>query len=530
MLNSYKNKPWFQFTLILVCFKLFHSLFLFFSYAALKPGGAYINYTLFQSPFSYDSIIGGAFLHPFILPVVLLVYAAQYFPRTGEKMHFYSTAEKLMACVPVWLLLWELVGSDYNYYLDSAFYFDRVLLLTTGILVWWFPALVPLFIVFALIFRAQFNYPIGGFNLADKRILFDVLILFTSVQVVKKYIRLPVYTFIFLVFCITGSYYMVSGIHKIIISPHGYEWITENKLSDFFFNAYARGWMFPLPEPVLTSTYHFLESYGAGLKIIVLLVELSGLLLLWKRRVSIMLLMLFILLHVGIFIGGSMIFWKWIAVDLLLIFILIKYRKQTEIIFTNSILKYAVIIILTSIVWLRPAAIGWNDTPLNQFFTYEIVDENNQTFDFPKNSFDPYDSFFQTDAFYYLVKQKLVNVSGFGYTGHYKLAKLLRNSKPAGLKTLEKQYGKTRYSKKQRNGFIQFIKIFFHNKNKRLGKNMPFKILHAPYHLNNGVNGNPFTGNSKVKKVLVYFNQTWHNQGKILRLKKELCEEIDIPG
>ena len=197
--------------------------------------------------------------------------------------------------------------------------------------------------------------------------------------------------------------------------------------------------------------------------------------------------------------------------------------------FSKTMFRYSLIIILSSAIWLRPSAIGWHDTPLNQFFTYEVVDEQNKTYAFPKNNFDPYDAFFQTDMFYYLIKHKLTGISGFGYTGHYRLAKKLKQVKFNELKKLENVYGKVKYNVKKRSGFIKFIRLFFKNKNERINKHLFFTRFHAPYHLNNGVYGNVFPGKTRVKKVMVYFNQTLRNGSKILQLKKEICLAVDIP-
>ncbi|MFI5203175.1 MAG: hypothetical protein ACHQF2_01675 [Flavobacteriales bacterium] len=533
LLIRYKNHVLFQLLVLITGFKILQLFFLFFFYTGFETG--FSNFHLGSlsfttSPFHSFSICLSALVHPVVLISLLLVYGILFFPKkTAVRLTYHSAAERMLVCAAVWLLAWELTTTDYNFYLDSAFFLDRFLLLGLAVLVWRFPILVPLFTAFAFMYRSQFNYPIGGFSLADKRILFDILILYTTCSILKKHMVLPARTFLFLAFCLVASYYIGSGINKMIISPHGHEWVTQNNLNDFFFNAHARGWMAGLPDSSLKGIYSFLESYGVAIQLVVLLIEIAALFLLWKRKMAITLLLLCMCLHIGIFLGGSMLFWKWIAIDLVLIFILLKYKEEIRDFFSKTLFRYSLLVVLSSALWLRPSAIGWHDTPLNQFFTYEVVDEQNKTYAFSKNSFAPYDAFFQTDVFYYLIKNKLIPISGFGYTGHYTLAHAIKQKGKNGLPEIENKYGQVRYHAKKREAFIRFIRTFFRNKNKNPGHVLFFNLLGPPHHLNNGVYGVPFCGNTRVKKVKVYFNQTWRNRSKIIRLKTELCEEIDIP-
>jgi hypothetical protein len=122
-----------------------------------------------------------------------------------------------------------------------------------------------------------------------------------------------------------------------------------------------------------------------------------------------------------------------------------------------------------------------------------------------------------------------LSVSGFGYTGRYWLAEKIRNSEYYELTNIEKKYGINRYNKGRAEKFYRFLFNWFTHYNKYHNHAWWPAWIKPPFHLNNnpagkrGVN----TGVS-IKRIEVYFNQTWCTPNGVKILKCERIRQIDI--
>lgn len=439
----------------------------------------------------------------------------------------YTYPERLLITVSAALLSWELSTYNYNYYLDNAFYLDRVLLISFPFFLWRIPFLSPIYLAIALVYRSQFNYPLEGFELFDKRLLFDILILSTALSYIKIYFKEKSPDFLQLVLCMVASNYFVTGVSKIVMSPHGYEWLMDNQLSDFFLNAHQRGWMYNVSDETIQGIYSFIDNGNFLLKFLTLIIELSAFCILINRRWALIGLSLFIVLHFGIFIAGSMLFWKWIAIDALLIFILLNQSNEIKF-YSKSAFKTSLFVILTSIVWLRPYPIGWFDTKVNQFFNYEAEDENGQTVTLHKNDFNPYHQWIQYDKFLKLVNQKALPISGFGYTHDFKMQYQVETIHPDSLINFISENGKNNYDEEWKIKYDDFMKRFFYNRNQRGEQLKILEYIRSPHHLYNSAQGEGISSIKHIKKLRVYFNITYNLNGKSHSLNKTQVDEIII--
>jgi hypothetical protein len=481
-------------------------------------------------PFYSGSILFSSLLHPYFLLTLLLFYLPFFLNREDltEKLS-YNPITRIIVFTSAFILVWELCTCNYNFYLNSAFYLDRVVLIVLAFALLRFPVLTPLFVAFAYVYRAQFNFPVDGFELFDKRLLFDILMMYTVFMYAKLVVEELKVHFIFFVLCIVASNYFMSGVEKIIMSPHGYEWLIYNDQVDLFNNVHLRGWLAKAGKGTIAGISNFVEHGGTIFQTLVLVLELSALFLLRWRKLAIALLISFALMHLGIFAFGSMLFWKWISIDVLLALILIRNTKiLDDNIFTRSYFIASLFIILSSMFWLRPIMIGWHDTPFNQYFTYEVEDATGKVYDLDKNGMDPYHQWFQYDRFLFLVNKPVLPISGFGYTGKYKVAKKIKEVGKEGYLDLEAQFGKNNFDYAQKQKYENFIKVYFKNRNGRLLQFFFLNKLAAPHHLYSSVSGNEYLDQAPVKKFRVIFNQVYTQDHKPVILNKEVVDEIAI--
>jgi hypothetical protein len=311
-----------------------------------------------------------ALLHPVFLIALVALYVG-WFYRSSNSFNYGFTEKVLISCAS-FFLSWELCTYDYNYFLDRCFIFDRVVLLLLPFLLWRLPVLLPFYIAAAFVYRAQFNYPVDGFELFDKRILFDILMMYLAFSYVMRRVNYSQVSFLFIVLCIVSSNYFMSGIKKLIISPHGFEWLLHNDLTNLFHNVHFRGWLAGVSETTIQELSEVLSKCNFGFKVFTLLIELSALFVVRSRKGALLLLLLFLVLHIGFFIFGSMLFWKWMAVDIVLLILLMSKKDEVMSVFSSRNFKASVVIVLLSLFWLRPYMIGWWDTKVNQFFSCEV--------------------------------------------------------------------------------------------------------------------------------------------------------------
>jgi hypothetical protein len=497
--------------------------------ATLFPSDGCIGRTMEYVPYHSWSVCLAALLHPVFLITLIFIY----FPLAYKKRFLllardtFPASDRIMIFISAFILSWELCTYDYNYYLDSAFYFDRFILILLPFLIIRYPVTIPLYVAFAFVYRSQFNYPVDGFDLFDKRLLFDILLMFTALIYVKLYfpkIRMP---FFFFVMCIVASNYFMSGAIKIVMSPHGYEWLRYNKISDLFINVHARGWLAGYDPDFIQKCWRFLETNNVLLQSLILILELAAVFLFRNIKFAITLLVLLSLMHLGIFLAGSMLFWKWIVIDLSLAVLLWKYKVRFKEFFSGRMVLISCVIILSSVIWLKPYTIGWFDTPYNQYFTYEAEDENGNMAEVGKNELNPYHQWFQYDKFLFLVDKTCLQMSGFGYVKKYVLKKQLDTIPPSRLPFVEEEFGKNTYRAEQSEAFNDFIATFFKNRNRR-SEQLFLTIFHPPHHLYNRPSGKGLGSLGKIKKFRVIYNISHNENGRVVPVEREIIDEIII--
>lgn len=481
-------------------------------------------------PYHSKSILFSAILHPFFLGTLVCFYLPFCWKNifnTYKSIPF-EKSEKLIIFIISLTLSWELSTYDFNFYLNQAFYLDRIVLIALPFLLLRLPILTPLFVAFVYVYRSQFNYPIDGFELFDKKLLFDILVMFIAHRYIKSFFPTFKIPFLFFVLCIVGSNYFMSGIAKIIASPHGYEWLLYNDPSNLFFNVHARGWLINNTS-LAKSILDFLSIYGYYLQVGVLVLELLTLFILKSRKIAIVIFISLIVMHLGLFLSGSMFFWKWIVVDILMIYLFSKKDLKMDHLFDRKLYYISMVLIISSNLWLHPMMIAWNDTKVNQYFTYEVTDKSGKIYQFEKNDMNPYHQWIQYDSFLFLVDKPCLPISGFGYTNNYEVANEIYYLKSDDFFSLEQEKGIIYFDAKKKLAYNDFIRQYFKIKNKRLNNSFIPKIFRAPNHLYSETIEPSYQNNVPIVCFRVIFNQIFNKRGNKIVLTKKCVDEVAIP-
>jgi len=478
------------------------------------------------TPFHSWSIVLRSLLNPIFSGVLIVLYIPHFIRRKTKAE--YTQAERIVLCFFAFIITWELITYDYNYYLDSAFYFDRFVLLALCLALFRFPVLTPLFIAFALVYRAQFNYPVTGFPLLDIRILYDILIMYSVHHYMRLFVREFAAPVLYFILCITAGYYLYSGLDKLFISPHGYEWLFYNDPADLYNNVCLRGWLACSSETVTGGLRAIIMRYGELFQWIVFFLEVGVVIVFRKRRAAIVWLIALMVMHAGIFLFGSMLFWKLMLVDAVLLLILI-FRKEYfgELYKTKPMFIFSLLVVICSGAWLNPVTIGWHDTPFTQYYSYEVQDQQGEWHPLNKNTMNPFHQWFQYDQFAFLVQDTVLEVSGFGYTYDYELAKELRQP-TFDYSDLLVRKGAVKYDEETAGRFDDFIRTYFHNRNESADP-VFLTALAPPYHLHTEICGENYSGNFKVKAFRVRLNVVVSVGSKYLPFSRNVVREILIP-
>ncbi|GEM_PF-2635115 len=528
-----KYRPLAKAILFMVVIKLVSTLFygcyyFFFTNTAPKLD-AYVSnqlgwslYFLKLTPYLDSSFLISSFKSPTTwLGVIVLVYLIRQRKKISWNGLGVGKNIRLLFILPGLLLCWELLTYDYNYYLDHSFLLERALMVLLLALIWFHPIYATGFLIVTLLFRAQFDFPIGGFPLFDKKILFDFYVLLTSFLLVRTRLKISgnwlVYFFIMI---IAGSYF-ATGLGKIRISPHGYEWVTENPLHYLVMHGNERGWEFS------SHLIPWLKGNAVILQIGVLLLELSALVILFKRKLSMVLIILFISMHFAIFYLGGILFWKWIIIDLCALFVIFG-KSQFKVLYSRPFFKLSLIVVPLATFWLSTFTIGWLDTKFNQTFKYQAVLENGEVYELSKSTFNPYHQLFNHDKFLYLVDDRRIKITGFGYTFKHPVASALNNADSIDIPSLEQTFGDNYFDPVKNEKHTAFIRTFFQNYNDHLGEFGLRHYLKAPKHLYNYINGRQFDDQGKVVRVNVYLHKTIIDDKRTVTLEKILVKSVSI--
>ncbi len=475
----------------------------------LKP---YLDPSFFISSFKSPSTIVGVLVFFFLL-------------KNRHKITWQELGVdrflKLFFIVPGMVLCWELLTYDYNFYVDHYFFLERLLMLIFLVMVWFHPMHSVWFLMLALLFRAQFDFPIGGFPIFDKKVLFDLYLLLITFLMIRVKIKLSYHWLIFFIIVVVASNYFATSIGKIRLTPHGYEWITQNPLDYLIMNGNYRGW------PYSSGTIPWVTKYKSLVQMITFSLEFSTLFLFFRRKLAIFILLGCVSMHLAIFYFGGILFWKWLIIDALLIAFLI-YRKDLGQVFDRSFFKLSFILIPTAVFWLSAFTIGWLDTKFNQTFEYTVVSENGKEYNASKSIFNPFHQLFYHDKFLYASNEKRIKITGFGYTFKYVWSHAINNSSLETIDQVETKIGKNFYSKEKDQAHTNFIKTFFTNYNDHIETNYFRNWIKAPEHIYNFPDEPVYHKQGKIKTVNVYLKKTYIEGHKLILLEKKLIKSVSI--
>jgi len=473
----------------------------------------------------------------FVLVVVLLV--ANYLPISWNvlrgKWSWQAIDQtgrlRVVGMIVALTLVWAYSAYSYNFYYDQPHYLERLLLVLLFIGCWFSPVFVGPLVVLTFTISGQMTYPEEiAYSDTDKRMIFRFLLLFAFYVYLHPIIRPKPATFIFVTLCLVGAYYFYPAVAKIAYGTEELSWVMDNDLHNLFLSSYLNGWLSFLPFETAYSIRNALEAIRIPLQIITLITELAGIVLvLFNRRIAMMILASAICMHLGIFVSSGVFFWKWIALDAVLIWYLWKSRDDKAI---NAIFRPAYAALSIFIIgyanFFGAKNLGWWDGPVNNYFEYEVIDTQGNSYEFARSFAQPYDFRTTQSRTYFLVNDKLL-ANTYGTLESTKTYSQLRESTIENLDQILINRGRKSYDTEQVDNFSDFLVRYFSGYNRQLNQVFVPAILRPPMHIWTIPRPNAYNHEYPIQIVKVWLIETYDTGTEVITTRNEVVLEVEIP-
>ena len=401
-----------------------------------------------------------------LIIVPLLVLAALAYRVRWDIFSQHSRQLRVLAFAAALILAWNFAFYPYNLYLDQPHYLDRLLLLGFSLLVLLSPAFIPIFVFWTIVMGSQFAVPLVGYSWTDKIVVVRVLIVFAAFFLLRiaglrrSHFLFPV------TLSLIASHYFIPGVAKLKLG-----WLFENKVQHLLMSGYSNGWLHCLGEDRLVALAKFLEEGGLLLAAATLLIEVGAIAILFGKRLSVLLLSSFVVLHLAIFAASGIFFWKWILLDLTCLVLLLRLDNHSlGIIYSRQSIFLSLALILFSGFIFHPPRLAWYDTRLNDLFEWDAVGVSGTVYLVDESQMAPFDLIFAQGRFWYLTRDKML-VGTYGSTASLALATALGQIQSASeIELLESDLGAVRFNERRKADFEAFTRIFFRNMNAGKGK------------------------------------------------------------
>jgi hypothetical protein len=283
----------------------------------------------------HDAYLSPLFLHRVlvkspIFPLITIFFfsASVRFYEISWKRLFGGTKLRNLLTIICWILAWQFSLYDYNFYFDQWHWVERCSLLVSAILVFKHPVFCFPVMVLVQIIGSQFEYPLQELSWTDKRLPFDLLILFNCYLAVRAWIKTPPEMCVYVALCLVGSFYYVPALSKLNLEESPVVWIFQNDLANLFISSYVNGWLSPVPQETILRIAATLHYINPILLVFTLASEIAGLFVLFHKRYTILWLIGASLRHMEIFVVSGIWFWKWVFVDVGLAAFLISLNEK----------------------------------------------------------------------------------------------------------------------------------------------------------------------------------------------------------
>lgn len=349
----------------------------------------------------------------------------------------------------------------------------------------------------------EFNYPMGGFSFTDKQMplllvnlfiavaILNCLVIITNTSWSNKISQRIIELEGVLLLSGLASCYFVPFLSKLVLGPNLFSWPFVEDFGLSFLHYSARGWI--TDEYWLNFIKEVLDNYGHFFLLIALIIEGLVVLLFTGRRVREQLFYSVIILHLSIFFLSGIFFWKWIVIDIVIIYVLNKYP-----LYLSTRAKLYSFILLFSSYWVfNVSHLAWYTTPHYSQYRIQVQTENGSRKNVVLHEMSPYDLYFSFARFDLVQADELFPSYVSGYNDL-----IFAN----GIRYYDKNRGRTDISDIESiDGFKRFLSEYFSKVNTNLERSRYIKSINIlPKHVYYYPKLPHYSWDEKVTHIYVY--------------------------
>ena len=441
---------------------------------------------------------------------------------------------------------WGIITLDYNLYFNQPYHFDRLFLLILLLLSFRFPISFVYFFILSLLFFNQVSYPnFGEIDLGiyvNTKPIDETIILFISFLIIKRIDKnFSILAFFIGVLCFHASNYYAPGLGKILLSEHYIDWIWVNDLSNILIAKYSHGWLAEfISLNSMENIIKLFHVFSIPMQIFTFLVQIIILFLFINKRFTLFLFISFELLHIGILFASGILFWKWILLNIAIIYVLKRLNKENiKKIFNYKMMLFSLPFILLGDGVFHSFKLAWYDTPLNNFNKVYAINTNNQRYEIDANLFHLYKMAWYDgllNRFNYILDEPIRKAWDTRSQKETEVLNSVSNKKYDSsleneIYNFEQKYGINKFDVNKKKELIEFLKIYFKNLNAYHNKKIIWNYFSPPRNMYRALSWDkPLYDKYKIKKIEIVFSKNFYNHysNKLIFLeKKSLVIDIE---
>lgn len=460
------------FIVLLMIFILFYDLLVFNQSKAIFRNTDQINFSLLW--FFTTNGAGNALI---VLGSVLLSFLLR---NKSWEFNELIRPLKIMVFSAIFFFIWILCFESFDFYYNSWFFIDRLLILLFGVLVFYRMSFILPFTVFALIYYAHYYSAFDWQYIHDIRPLTNLLFVVSLLAIPKNKIISQDKVLLFVVISVLSAYFW-SGYGKITVSPNAYEWILHNELYLLPLNAQLRGWDLGFFGFLLDASVCFLKKFGVFISAFIFLIEFFCLFALSSKRLTAILLLSLTLMHIGIGLFVGLFFWVWLGMDLLLLLVFWSSKSLPFAVSGKFKLFKSASLILIGVIIFRPIQLAWFDSRFQWYTSINLKDSESKMYTMDKNEFGGYSYLFAHDIMQAMIPFGIPGDNG--YSASYQEVNLFKTFQSTD--NYFNQISSTfpnRYQEDWNTQVQSFLISYFRNRNKANSLAIHYK-LHPPRQL-----------------------------------------------
>ncbi len=374
----------------------------------------------------------------------------------------------------------------------------------------------------------QFQHPLGGYRHIQPILLVRFLTIFLAFWILSPVSsRVRIRHFLMLGLSLVAASYLRAGIGKLLLL-----WPVYGHVYYLLFTTYGTGWLGFLDAGQIESFGLLMRRFDWLMVAGGVVLEVGILVCFWSRRVAAAFLLLGVVFHVAVFSMSGICFWQWIVLDLALAATLSmsKLKGESQTLFSPRNFALSMVLILGGVIWFRPSALSWLDSPLNYAYRFAAVGESGNERVLPNTFFEPYEYDFTLRFFSTYSEEKMLDVYWGATFSHLEATALANAGTIAAIHALEERYGTVQADATRAAVIDSFVRRWASAWNRRGHSRTAFSLVPAPVQIWSFARPGDFQGDEKIVSVRVHRVKTWFDGDTYREFDDRVVRTIDIPS